>query len=293
MPDATLLELAVGGAPFARYLDGAGTAPTSVPRPFLHPVRTPAGTVVTAARPGDHDWHLGASVGLPDVGGWNLWGGRTYVAGSGYEERADHGRIVHAGWVAQSRTSVVEDLVWEDGTGQPLLRERRELAWGAETEHVWWLELAFSLSPAVDGEIALGSPGSSGRAGAGYGGFFWRLPACEHVHVRTAEGTGEDGTHGRVAPWLAWSATAAEGEFTLVFAPGDAPSAADPWFVRVRGYPGIGSALAWDAPVTASRALPIARRFRVFVADGRLSDAAAAAHVSTSSSNRTGAPAEE
>lgn len=285
MPDATLLEPAVGGAPFARYVDGAGTAPTSAPRPFLHPVRTPGGTIVTDAHPADHDWHLGAGVALQDVGGCNVWGGRTYVAGSGYESRDDHGRIVHTGWSARSESSAAEDLVWEDAAGAPLLHERRELAWGEAGEGVWWLELAFSLSPAGPASVALGSPGSSGRPGAGYGGFFWRLPACEDVDVRSPGGSGERGTHGQRAPWLAWSATTATGDFTLVFVPRDAASAADPWFVRVKAYPGIGSALAWDAAVNASRDAPVARRLRVFVVDGRFTDAAAASlaapHVST------------
>jgi hypothetical protein len=54
----------------------------------------------------------------------------------------------------------------------------------------------------------------------------------------------------------------------------------DPWFVRARSYPGIGSALAWDAPVVATRDTPVVRRFDIYVVDGRLNDGEIAAHTS-------------
>src|SRR4051794_9282976 len=244
MADGLLLELKIDRSVRARYVDGAGTAPTSAPRPFLHPVLTPAGTAVTDARPADHDWHLGAGVALQDVAGYNLWGGRTYIRGRGYEWHDDHGRIEHRGWAAQAPGHAVEDLEWLDTAGRGLLRERRELAWGALGSHAWWLELGFALSPAGAEPVRLGSPGAAGRPGGGYGGFFWRLPPCEEVDVRGPGWVGERASHGRVAPWLVWSATTAGRPFTLVFLPCDERSAADPWFVRVAGYPGVGSALA-------------------------------------------------
>ena len=162
--------------------------------------------------------------------------------------------------------------------GRPLLRERRELAWRLADERAWWLAIGFSLTPVGRRSRPAGEPGL-GRA--------HRVPATADssgasrpmtgVDVRTPDGCGERATHGRVAPWLAWSATAAGGDFTVVAAPGDARTAADPWFVRVRGYPGFGSALAWDAPVLARRRA--ASEFSV--ADGRLTDGEVAAYASS------------
>ncbi|MDF2916502.1 MAG: hypothetical protein K0S70_719 [Microbacterium sp.] len=130
----------------------------------------------------------------------------------------------------------------------------------------------------------LGSPGSNGRVGGGYGGLAWRLPACVDVDVRTPSARGEAAVHGTVAPWLAWSAAFADpighspaapatAEATVALAPADDVSAGDPWFVRVAGYPGIGAALAWDRAVAASPSAPVRRAYRLLVADGRLSDA--------------------
>ncbi|MCU1566417.1 MAG: oxidoreductase, partial [Pseudarthrobacter sp.] len=51
--------LALDGQEVAEYQDGSRIRAVSSPRPYLHPVRTLAGTVVTDHQPLDHVWHLG------------------------------------------------------------------------------------------------------------------------------------------------------------------------------------------------------------------------------------------
>ena len=125
-----------------------------------------------------------------------------------------------------------------------------------------------SRSPAGHRPVSLGSPGSNGRFEGGYGGFFWRLPACADATVWTPSGSGEPVVHGSVTPWLAWAGTFDGGSATLVFVA--AEGSTDPWFVRVDGYPGVGQSLAWDAPVIAEPGTPVQRSITVFVADGIL-----------------------
>ncbi|MBV9921419.1 MAG: PmoA family protein, partial [Pseudonocardia sp.] len=84
-----------GRTTVAEYVDGVGLDPVLVPRPHLHPLRTLGGTVMTAAQPADHRWHLGLSVAVPDVAGCNFWGGPTFLREQGYTLQADHGRIEH------------------------------------------------------------------------------------------------------------------------------------------------------------------------------------------------------
>ena len=76
--------LTVGGREVARHVHEPDLEPFVAPRPYLHPVRTLGGTRVTDAAPVDHRWHLGCSVGIQDVNGTNLWGGRTYRHPGGY-----------------------------------------------------------------------------------------------------------------------------------------------------------------------------------------------------------------
>jgi hypothetical protein len=164
--------------------------------------------------------------------------------------------------------------------GAVALKERRSVGWVAIDARTWRLSFASVLR--TERRATLNSPGSKGRPGGGYGGFFWRFPACEGVEVFTASEQGEDEVHGTVSPWVAWSADflagpGVSGPATLVFVSPDAAAARDPWFVRVRDYPGLGSALAWDRPLVLEPGGVVHRRFDVGVAAGRLSEEQAAA----------------
>jgi hypothetical protein len=270
--DRVLVRAHVEGREVAVYHDGAGTVPTSTPRPVLHPVRTRAGVVVTAQHPADHDWHCGVGLAVPDVDGSNLWGGGTYVPGQGYLLLDDHGRV-------DGEPPLVADggfrqrLAWRGRDGTVLLDEQRTVGWAGLGRDAWHLHLGTVLR--AERGATLGSPGSKGRPDGGYGGFFWRFPACADVQVFTADAEGERAVQGRVSPWVAWSAhftagPGVSGPATVVLASPSAAAAGDPWFVRVRDYPGLGSALAWQDPVVLPPGGELARRFDVAVVDGRL-----------------------
>jgi hypothetical protein len=270
--DRILARLRVDGVPVAEYVDGSDLDATLAPRPYLHPVRTLAGTVATDARPVDHPWHLGVGVASADVDGWNLWGGPTFRPEDGYVLRADHGRIAHAGFDRLDDCGFTERLWWRTACGEALLAERRTVQ-ARRAGRGWELELRTSLSNAADRPVRLGSPATNGRAGAGYGGLFWRLSAAREPHVYTTAGTGEGGVHDGVAPWLAWTDRVAG--FTLVFAGTDAATRADPWFVRIAEYPGVGSQLAARAPLTLPVGGTVTRGLRTLLVDGVLDDGGA------------------
>lgn len=284
--------LALDGHEVAEYQDGSRIRAVSSPRPYLHPVRTRSGIVVTDHQPLDHVWHLGVGVALQDVDGINFWGGRTYTRAAGqYIWRPDHGTITAtsveetAAAVGRQEGRLQETLSWNGPDGAPVLAEERTWTWSGVSPSTWQLSLDFALSPAGDQPVSLGSPGSNGRHEGGYGGFFWRLPECEGATVWTPEGEGESGVHGSVTPWLAWSGKfgteplaagqsddgTSVGSATLVFVA--AAESTDPWFVRVDGYPGVGQSLAWDTPVIAEPGHPVQRSITVFVADGILDTA--------------------
>ena len=186
-----------------------------------------------------------------------------------------------ARWKLES-SAFRQQLDWVGHDGRRELVEQRHVGWAALAPHLW--RLTFSTSLTADHQVELGSPGSKGRVGGGYGGFFWRFPRCEEVDVFTPTARGEEAVHGTVAPWVAWSADfgagpGMSGPATIVVASADAAGHAEPWFVRVSGYPGLGSALAWDRPLTLSPGQPLERRFDILVADGRLDADAVAAEI--------------
>ncbi len=286
----------------AQEVDGVGTIPFSSPHPYLHPVRTLGGVTVTATHPADHDWHTGIGFAVQDAGGINFWGGRTYVRGEGYQRLDDHG-TTDVTATRELADGVEHELAWRGPDGALVLNERRRLRWAPFAlplkntdddgpSSAWLLEFETRLVPASDG-LLLGSPGSKGRDHAGYGGFFWRFPTCSDVRVFTTDASGEDAVNGSVAPWLAWAARfdadpEHRGEASIVLTPADAETARDPWFVRVRDYPGIGSAIAWDTP-TAVPEQGLTRRFRAAVIDGCLEPADATAAASALAGLATGA----
>lgn len=255
----------------AEYLDGSHVRHTSSPRPYLHPVRTLAGTVVTDHQPADHVWHLGVGVALQDVDGINFWGGRTYTRDAGaYVWRPDHGSIRRTS-IHEDGATLRETLAWSGPDGADVLHEDRLWSWRALSPSAWQLTLDFTLRPATEKAVHLGSPGTHGRHEGGYGGFFWRLPENPDATVWTESASGEENVHGSTAPWLAWSGTFSEGSATLVYVA--AEESTDPWFVRVSGYPGVGQSLAWERPVITSSEAPVHRSVSVVIADGILGTA--------------------
>ena len=272
--DQPLVRLDADGVEVAVYRDGGGTIPTSSPRPYLHPVRTRAGVVVSAHHPADHDWHLGVGVAIPDANGTSFWGGGTYIHGQGYVLLNNHGLISGDPPEVQGE-SFTHRLRWLGRDGSVVLEEQRSVSWTGIDQTSW--RLTFDTRLRTDRDVVLNSPGSKGRPDGGYGGFFWRFPACDDVAVFTAEARGEGEVQASVAPWVAWSADFAagpglSGPATIVLAAPDAFAAGEPWFVRVDSYPGIGSALAWDRPVALPAGGELRRRFHVAIADGRLTD---------------------
>lgn len=248
--------LSVGGREVARYrVDTDDLEPAAGRRPYLHPIRTLDGTVVTDTRPADHHWHLGFSVAIPDVDGTNFWGGRSYRAADGYQPRGDHGRIRHERWLHRDDGGAEHDLHWIGRTGEVLLHERRRVAAAATGNH-WTLTLSTTLHNATTRPIALNSPGSWGRTGAGYGGLFWRLPPGE-FQVTGPDSAGEHELNGAVTPWLSVRTTG----FALRFEHTDE----DPWFVRVADYPGVGTAFAWTSELVLTPGTPLTRSLRVAI----------------------------
>ncbi|MFI6812164.1 DUF6807 family protein [Nonomuraea sp. NPDC050328] len=255
-------EVRVGEAVYALRGDLPAEA---APRPFLHPVKTLGGVVVTEVQPADHVHHLGASVAVSDVAGINFWGGSTFVPGQGPTLLPNHGR--------QQRRALrpVEDgwhdrLDWLGPDGTLLLTEERTLLARRDSPSAsaWVLDLGFTLR---GGPLEIQSSATKGRPGAGYGGFFWRAPReSPGLDAFTATERGEAAVHGSTEPWLALASDA----WSLLFVQ---RGEIDPWFVRVAEYPGVGPALAWDKPRTLDGELT--RSLTVVIADGRLSPSVA------------------
>ncbi|MFD3619175.1 PmoA family protein [Streptomyces sp. NPDC058676] len=265
--------LRVAGRPVGRYVTRPELPARLSPRPYLHPVTTLAGTAVTELSPADHTHHLGVGVAVPDVEGFNFWGGRTYVRDQGPTELDNHGAQRHTAFQLRDPDGFVEELRWVAAGGE-LLRERRTVAASELTDTAWALDFTFSLTNVTADPLSIGSPATNGRPGAAYGGFFWRArKEDEAPQVFTAGAEGEARIHGARADWLALAGAT----WTLVFAGATERTRRDPWFVRTAEYPGVGSSLAHEERVPIEPGDTVVRRIVTVVADGRLDRDGAAA----------------
>ncbi|MGW0709848.1 DUF6807 domain-containing protein [Streptomyces sp. NPDC002643] len=269
------LVLRVAGRPVGRYITRPELPARLSPRPYLHPVTTLSGTAVTELSPADHLHHLGVGVAVPDVEGYNFWGGRTYVRDQGPTELDNHGSQRHTAYQLRDPDGFVEELRWV-AAGAELLRERRTVAATELTDAAWALDFTFSLTNITGARVTIGSPATNGRPGAAYGGFFWRArKEAEAPRVFTAEQEGEADCHGVRADWLALAGTS----WTLVFAGATDATRRDPWFVRADEYPGVGSSLAHTERLSVDPDDTVVRRVVTVVADGILDRGEAAALV--------------
>ncbi|MFE5916247.1 PmoA family protein [Streptomyces sp. NPDC056468] len=267
--------LRVAGRPVGRYVTRPELPTRLAPRPYLHPVTTPTGTVVTELSPGDHAHHLGVGVAVPDVEGANFWGGRTYVRDRGPTELDNHGAQRHSAFQLRDPDGFVEELRWV-AAGAELLRERRTVAATELTPSAWALDFTFSLTNVTSGPLSIGSPATNGRPGAAYGGFFWRArKESSAPDVFTIDREGEQEIHGSRAPWVALAGTT----WTLIFAGATERTRLDPWFVRAQEYPGVGSSLAAEERLPIPPGETAVRRIVTVVADGRVSRLEAASLV--------------
>ncbi|MGW7528134.1 DUF6807 domain-containing protein [Streptomyces sp. NPDC054783] len=278
MTSPDTLVLRVAGRPVARYVTRPELPARLSPRPYLHPVTTLAGTAVTELGPADHTHHLGVGVAVPDVEGYNFWGGRTFVRDRGPTELDNHGTQRHTAFQLRDPDGFVAQLRWV-AAGRELLRERRTVAATELTDRAWALDFTFSLTNVTPGALSIGSPATNGRPGAAYGGFFWRArkedAGAQTADVFTADRAGEAEVHGGPAGWLALAGAG----WTLVFAGATEETRRDPWFVRAAEYPGVGSSLAHTERLTVEPGDTVVRRIVTVVADGRLDRDEAAALV--------------
>lgn len=159
------------------------TAARFCPRPFIHPLRTLAGDVLSNSRPTDHPWHNGLSLTLTDVSGINFWGGGTYKRETGdYREYPNVGKQEHQDWLSQdlveSEGQWTERLSWIGPDGALVLTECRKLrVVDLKAKRGFWrLIWESQLQNETGRDLSLNSYASGqGLQGSGYTGLFFRM----------------------------------------------------------------------------------------------------------------------
>ncbi|WP_166355632.1 PmoA family protein [Phytoactinopolyspora limicola] len=268
-----------GEVELARYVYEPHPVPFEAPKPYVHPLRTLAGDVVTAYRPHDHVWHKGLQLTATDVSDVNIWGGHTYVAGEGYVALDNIGamRPDEPAHVATSGADVTihQDLTWLDAAAHPLVHEQRTLrAHTVDNAAGYWvLDITTAVTNVRGQPLRFGSPHTRGLAGSGYTGLWWRGPrSFTGGALLTASGlVDEDTLRGQSAPWVGYVGRHDEVDrsSTLVFchAPENDIDSAH-WFVRTGQFAGVNPSWAFHRSFDLPPEDSFRRRYRVVIGTG-------------------------
>ncbi|WP_165962696.1 DUF6807 domain-containing protein [Occultella glacieicola] len=268
-----MTALRIGARAVATHHDGQDLAAHLSPRPYLHPVTTLEGSVLTETGPEDHRHHYGVSNAVVEVNGHMFWGGASYVHPTGYEMLTNHGRQVpRSADLTDHR--ITQTLEWLGSDGSHVLTEDREITADLLPERSAWALRWRSTLHADGGDLELGSPATRGRVGAGYGGLFWRLSSAS---IPTTATTADGGPPlGSTSPWLLLTQARETGPVALLLA--QPREQVLPWFVRTQGYVGAGPAVAWDAPRTVAAGTSLDLHLWALLVDGDLSPESARTH---------------
>jgi hypothetical protein len=263
------------------YVYNPGGATFEGPKPYLHPVRTLAGQVVTAFRPHDHRWHKGIQMTISHLSGQNFWGGNTYVHGKGYVPLPEVGRMHHVCWhtLGTHADSVFvrldHDVDWLASTGERWISERR--TWDVDdlnSEAGWWsLRFKTTLTNARGNDLEIGSPTTHGRPMAGYGGLVWRGPrdfADPGATVLGPDGKAGSDMMGHQARWLSFTGKhdVSDSVSTLIFInEPDSFRYPTEWFVRTTDTPLVAFAPTFFTPHILQPGEAIKLHHRIVIAD--------------------------
>lgn len=269
------IGVAAGEVEIASYVYAPDVPEFESPKPYLHPLRTLSGALVSGYRPHDHRWHKGIQMTWSHVSGQNFWGGRTYVHGQGYVPRDNLGTMRHDTFdvidLAGGELTLRETLTWVTSAEQEWVAERRLLrVHGVDVDRgIWVLDFATELRNIRGEELVLGSPTTNGRPNAGYTGFFWRGPRCfTGGEIITPDGGGQEAM-GSQSPWLAFTGQHddVDGGATVLVLAGSTSHGSLTWFVRSEQFPGVAPSPAFAEEIRLAPDETLSLRHRVVIGD--------------------------
>lgn len=258
--------ITVDGVERCRYAYGARR------RPFVHPLRTPAGHVLTRDAPPDHPWHHGLWFTIKFVNGENFW--EEYDA-YGVLRHVAAPKVEHDG----ARQSVVGTLDWiRPDRETVVIREDRRLTFVPVDDSAYALDLVTTLVPQVD--VVLDR--TPFTTWGGYGGLAFRGRADLHdTRILLADGQVHERVLGERSPWLDLSGYVGglDGDAPAGLAildPVGNPRHPVPWYASTRadtyGDDGwsnfVNAAFLWEGSLALRRHQPLELAYRVIVHDG-------------------------
>lgn len=276
------IAISDGDVELFRYVLRPDVPQLESPKPYLDPIRTRAGRVVSLFRPWDHVWHTGLAWSLPVVDDENFWGGATYVRDQGYVQLPNDGTQRHIAVVRAvvdaDRATFAHDLEWVAEGGRRMFTERRTLTARILDDTTWALTFETAMTNVTDATITIGSPTTRGRENAGYGGLFWRGPrSFADGRLVTASGIGAGSeVRGQRHAWMGFEGRHDVVDATSLIVMADAadnPHHPPQWFARSEEFAALNPAPFFSEELHVPAGESAVFRYAMGIADADAADA--------------------
>jgi hypothetical protein len=269
------VAVSAGDVELFTYVYRPDTPVLESPKPYVHPIRTLGGALVSLFRPHDHVWHKGIAWSLPHVGEHNFWGGPTYVEGE-YVQLANNGSATHREMTTLEadgdRFVIGHTLGWTSQEGAPVIEERRALSATVVDAFTWALVFGTTMTNVSGATLDFGSPTTKGRENAGYGGLFWRGPrSFTDGVVQSPDGAGGDELRGTRAEWFGFRGRHDEsGDHSTIVIVDDQANPRHPpqWFARTEDFACLNPAPFFSEELALPDGESVSFRYAVVIADG-------------------------
>ncbi len=240
-------------------------------RPYVHPLRTPAGHVLTRNAPDDHPWHHGLWFTIKFVDGDNFW-----------EEMAPYGVLRHDGPPAveageDGRVMVAGALTWTRPDRETVaIVEQRSLAHVPLGDDAYAIDFDTTLVPGAD-TVLDRTPFTTW---GGYGGLSLRGSGEWHdTRLLLADGSTHERVIGEPSAWCDITGevgdSGAEAGIAVFDHPGNQRHPV-PFYASTRaatygeGWSNfLNAAFLFHEPLALAAGQPLRVRHRVVVHDGR------------------------
>ncbi len=237
------------------------------PKPFFHPVCTPAGHCLSLFEPHDHVWHRGLWFTIKFINGDNFW---EEVEHFGVQRTVQPPSITHG---SQGRIDLHTELDWirqpVDTEPSSVFREERHIAFEPRESDAYTLDFDTTLTAQAD----LTLDRTPFTTWGGYGGLVFRGNRnWQATRLLFPDGSTSDRPTGLPATWCDLSGTLDGGPNltggVAIFDHPDNPRHPSPWY----GSTGIGhyfnAAFLFHEPMNVASGESLTFRYRVLVHDG-------------------------
>ncbi|GAB5561427.1 MAG: PmoA family protein [Synoicihabitans sp.] len=243
MSDFDERSLAVGladGGDLWRYTFAPDTPGKESSRPYIHPLHSLEGDVLSNFRPNDHPWHHGLSFTLTSVDGVNFWGGPSHRGEDGYQWREDHGTQRHVEWMERTPECVRHRLAWQALNDERVLLDEVRTLRTTVSDRGWQLDWCSEIFNPREKNLTCHNYHSlGGLEGSHYSGLQFRgarglLDQHGDDAIRLLGENGKsdiDALHGTSARTLEWHVQS-DGSLRRHLIRFEAPDGPIPWFIR-------------------------------------------------------------